>query len=93
MNPITDQLYIQMVNLPAPDATCPKGKELVASGWGADAYNRSRKTERLWAVFQECLPNEKCRLFHDDVNYVCGGDSTRSDNSICFGDSGGDIFS
>ena len=102
INSRTGENFVQIVNLPNPDDTCPKGKNLVVSGWGADAFNTTRKTERLWALFQECLILDKCACSTigevpcNDAdmrtNYLCVGDSTERDNNVCHGDSGG-LFS
>ena len=83
--------YVHIINLPDAGATCPKGKKLVTSGWGQDRYNKKRKRDRLWAVFQECLENDRCGS-GVAPHYLCGADSTRPHNSICSGDSGGRIF-
>ena len=94
LSPVTEVNYVQIVSLPDPDVPCPKGKYLVASGWGKDKYNTARKTTQLWTVFQECVPNEKCNIISSTSSppvpyYLCASDTAQPLNSVCSGDSGG----
>ena len=86
--------YVKIVNLPKANAGCPRGKQLIVSGWGKDRYTPKRKTERLWAVLQECLPHDKCKMIPEKLKnfFLCVGDATQTTNSACRGDSGGNIF-
>ena len=81
--------YIKIVNLPEADAACPKGKKLIVSGWGLDGHNRT-KHNQLWAVYQECLPLDRCVISEEQKGQLlCVGDSEQPRNSACMGDSGG----
>ena len=88
--------YVQIVNLPEADAACPKGKKLIVSGWGYDGHTMNITTEtavkhnRLWAVYQECLPLDRCTTSEETKGQLlCVGDSEQPRNSACVGDSGG----
>ena len=88
--------YAQIVNLPEADAACPKGKKLIVSGWGFDGHTMNITTEtavrhnRLWAVYQECLPLDRCTTSKETKGQLlCVGDSEQPRNSACMGDSGG----
>ena len=93
---------IQIAQLPKADSACPKGKNLVASGWGRDFTRHLRPRNNLWAVMQECLSASSCpELYNTDLpnqyldqykpitNLLCAGDSENKLNSQCFYDSGG----
>ena len=81
--------YVDIVNLPEADAACPKGKKLIVSGWGLDGHNRT-KHNQLWAVYQECLPLDRCAISEEQKGQMlCVGDSEQPRNSACMGDSGG----
>ena len=82
--------YAAIANLPRADATCPTGKRLVASGWGYDMHDPTRNIDRLSAVLQQCLPQEKCKISEEmKPYYLCVGDLEQPRNSVCYGDSGG----
>ena len=85
--------YVQIVKLPKPGATCPKGRGLVMIGWGGDESRPNRLTNKLWGVFQECLPLYSCTISHGANQYVlCVGDHVHPGllgNYIGHGDSGG----
>ena len=88
--------YVDIVNLPEADAACPKGKKLIVSGWGFDGHTMNITTEtavkhnRLWAVYQECLPLDRCTTSEETKGQLlCVGDSEQPRNSACVGDSGG----
>ena len=86
---------VQLANLPEPDALCPTGKVMIASGWGYDMFrNRTYwKREKLWAVKQQCLDISKCPLYVGDQKYaLCAGDPDEPRNSACNGDSGGNLI-
>ena len=93
---------VQIVQLPKADSACPKGKSLVASGWGRDFTRHFRPRNNLWAVMQECfnasscpelyntdLPNQYLDEYKPITNLLCAGDSENKLNSQCFYDSGG----
>ena len=87
---------VQIVNLPAPDASCRGlGKNLIVSGWGKsiiwDNPNEVhyRNNRFLWAVKQECLDITECDLYTgDEKDVLCIGDLSESRNSVFKGDSG-----
>ena len=88
--------YVKIVNLPEPDAPCPKGMKLIVSGWGFDGHKTNWTTEtevkhnRLWAVYQECLSLDRCATSEEQKGQLlCVGDSENPRNSACMGDSGG----
>ena len=93
---------IQIAQLPIADSVCPKGKNLIASGWGRDFTRQLRPRNNLWAVMQECFNASSCpELYNTDIpdqyldqykpitNLLCAGDSENKLNSQCFYDSGG----
>ena len=85
--------YVKIADLPRSDATCPKGKRLIVSGWGLDMHHPTRNINRLSAVLQECLPQEKCEISEKmKPFYLCVGDSKQPRNSACNGDSGGNFL-
>ena len=84
--------HIQLANLPEMDKPCPSGRNMILSGWGADATRPYRSTSNLWAVVQECLNISSCPRvtnMHPKDNFLCIGDSEDLLNSSCMGDSGG----
>ena len=90
---------IQIAQLPKADSACPKGKNLIASGWGRDFTRHLRPRNSLWAVMQECFNASSCpELDNTDnqmgyepkTNLLCAGDSENKLNSQCFYDSGGE---
>ena len=92
---------IQIAHLPKADSACPKGQNLVASGWGRDFTRHFRPRNRLWAVMQECFNASSCpELDNTDnqmgyepkTNLLCAGDSENKLNSQCFYDSGGKLY-
>ena len=87
--------YVQLINLPKTDATCPKGKRLVVCGWGDDNSRPTRLTDTLWCVFQECLPHDKCTVSGGMEPFLlCVGDHIEPvpfGNCVGFRDSGGNI--
>ena len=92
---------IQIAQLPKADSACPKGKNLVASGWGRDYTRHLRPRNNLWAVMQECFNASSCpELDNPDnqlgyepkTNLLCAGDSENKLNSQCFYDSGGKLY-
>ena len=87
--------YVQIVKLPKPDAICPKGRWLNMIGWGGDESRPNRLKNKLWGVFQECLPLYLpfCEISRGAKPYVlCVGDHVHPGllgNYIGHGDSGG----
>ena len=92
---------IQIAHLPKADSDCPKGKNLVASGWGRDFTRHFRPRNKLWAVMQECFNTSSCPELDNPItpmtyrpksNFVCTGDLENPLNSQCFYDSGGKCY-
>ena len=84
---------VQVANLPEINASCPKGKSLILSGWGMDRTRPYRSRRYLWAVKQECLNMTECPILElyptERKAMICVGDKEKSRNSGCKGDSGG----
>ena len=88
---------IKIARLPDEDAPCPKGRKLVASGWGLDMSRFSiRSLDKLWAVSKECLEASSCPIMNQDsdlkTTMLCVGDPNNLLNSACNGDSGGMFY-
>ena len=78
---------VQIAHLPEPDAPCPNGMNLVASGWGTYPlwgnsvpffeYGSIKLGELehkfLWAVKQKCVDIENCNK-HNDPNMTVNPD-------------------
>ena len=95
---------IKIASLPAENAACPTGKNMMISGWGIDPLRPSHSMTgspirpNLWAVMQECLSPSKCPLLSNTNkvtkrNTICVGDAESPSNNACIGDSGGKIHS
>jgi len=89
---------VQTAFLPKLDESCPPGKSLTLSGWGADPYlsdlGQPRDTNILWAVKQECLDIKNCDKYDfltNDGPILCIGDKEDPRNSGWHGDSGGPL--
>ena len=87
---------VKIAHLPEPDAPCPTGKNLIASGWGKRVLwvgpdNVEEKYNRfLWAVEQECVDMDQCDAYQGDKeSALCVGDLSEPRNSVYYGDSGG----
>ena len=83
---------VQVANLPESNASCPKGKSLILSGWGTDITRPYRSLGYLWAVKQECLNMTECPAYglsRAEGAMICVGDKEESRNGGCYGDSGG----
>ena len=59
--------------------------------WGYHELRTDRtKHNQLWAVYQECLPLDRCAISEEQKGQMlCVGDSEQPRNSACMGDSGG----
>ena len=89
---VTRNKSIQIAKLPPRNAKChPFGHQMVVSGWGYDGYDKTRPTNKLWAVLQTCMPLNRCpNIRSRGRRYsVCAGDYENKKNSACVGDSGG----
>merc|ERR1712055_340986 len=84
---------IQIASLPSPDEEIPSGKVLVSCGWGADNFNKTRETDKLWCVAQEIASNSNCpSIWPIPEEYaLCTTDPDDRRNSPCNGDSGGPL--
>ena len=89
---------VQTAFLPKLDESCPPGKSLTLSGWGADPYLHSLGQPKdhhiLWAVKQECLDIKNCDFYDfltNDGPILCIGDKEEPRNSGWHGDSGGNV--
>ena len=94
--PVVLTKNVEIALLPKSDETCPKGKNLVASGWGNTIIWKSqnhavRRTNYfLWAVKQQCFDIDKCDAYSGDKEAaLCVGDLNEPRNSAYHGDSGG----
>ena len=86
---------IQIAQLPKANSACPKGKNLVASGWGRDYTRHLRPRNNLWAVMQGCISISSCPVSKDYLprsHVLCVGDPENTLNIDCFGDSGGKCY-
>ena len=83
---------VQIAHLPSAEEPCPPGKDLVVCGWGDDAFNESRRTDKLWCVAQKCVDDSECPLNPFPQEYtLCISDPENENNSACGGDSGGPL--
>jgi len=84
---------IKIASLPSPDEEIPAGKVFVSCGWGRDAFNKTRQTDKLWCVAQEVTLNLKCPSIKPipEEYALCTTDPDDRRNSPCNGDSGGPL--
>ena len=87
---------VKIAHLPEPDARCPSGKNLIASGWGQRVVwvgpnaVEIKDNRFLWAVKQECVDIDQCDAYQGDKEAaLCVSDLSEPRNSVFFGDSGG----
>ena len=89
--------YVELVNLPKPDETCPKGQRLFLSGWGrrgkVTPTAKPKKRKQLWTVALQCLPMSECSWVPNPLkSHLCIGDPTQGNNTSWKGDSGGNVI-
>ena len=88
--PVKTNDRIKIAKLPRKGAKCPPGEYMVVSGWGKDLTS-DRPTNKLWSVLQTCLPMDRCPAIKPDKYTLCAGSLKNKTNTICGGDSGGNL--
>ena len=88
--PVKTNDRIKIAKLPQKGAKCPPGEYMVVSGWGVDLTS-GRPRNKLWSVLQTCLPMDRCPAIKPDKYTLCAGSLKNKTNTICSGDSGGNL--
>ena len=90
---------VSAIKLPKENTSCPQGKNMEVSGWGRTwlesfDWQASVPARLLMAADQICLDVKMhCPSLRQMETYkeeiICAGNLKSSNNSACFGDSGG----
>ena len=98
---------IQVAMLPTIGEYCPFGEPLIVSGWGAEREPSRERRGRpprsaafnpirhrfLWAVKQKCIDTAQCtNNYWDKDSIICAEGQKDIRDSVCHGDSGGNVF-
>ena len=88
---------IQVAMLPTTGEYCPFGESLIVSGWGTERIPAAMLEHGLhlflWAVKQKCVDTAKCTLnYWDKDSIICVEGQKDIRDSVCKGDSGGNVF-
>ena len=93
---------VQLAKLPPLGPACPLGAMLIASGWGLERRGDNIgslvttsifRHQYLWAVNQECFDVSVCTRYTGDKGaIICAGGSNDNRDTICIGDSGGNLL-
>ena len=92
---------IQVAMLPTTGEYCPFGESLIVSGWGTERLPNTTVVEQrdhrfLWAVKQKCVDAEQCTMIQlldwDKDSIICAKGQKDIRDSVCKGDSGGNVY-